>query len=561
MTPRSIRAVFAVLAAVVLPICCGGGPASVASTPAPALLSPSDSTFRGVVWRPPSAPGPALRELRRIEAMGATAVRLVGPLPADRVFARADTLGLALFVDLPVAYVAAAALDDSLAAAEPALRRLRRQAGQHPSVRAVGLARGANTTDTTACAPLRDWTRTVRGWPSSPSTYYVTPFAAAADQCADAVDRVLLDTRARPTPVGEWGRWRERGVAVGLGALGTWVRPDADAGLRVPHSPERQARYLEAALGAMGTDSLAPAPVFVYRWRDQGGAAVPGRQYGLHPVDGPARPAARVVEGFYRGTQRVFAFPNGTAPTDTPVVPLLLGWGLLGLLGGLYAQNPFVRQTFTRYFAAHGFYRDAVQEGREVGTLENPVLLGVVGGAMGLIGTLAARVAAAQTGTGLFVEALPRALQAPLATALAQPVAAGVVVGAGTVALLLGWGLLLTAVARLERPFTVAQGVMLVTWPCWPAVLGMMVALMAATDPPVAPGLLGLVLLLGGVATTVAVSARVLRDFGAVSEVDRPWLLVLALPSPLALLGVAATVLIFEYDVPLRLLWHLLTRT
>jgi hypothetical protein len=563
MTRRSIRSWFVVSAVVagVLLLLSGGGPSHTASAAAPSRLAPADSTIQGVVWHPPAARGPALRELRRIEATGATAVRLVGPLPADTVFARADTLGLALFVDLPVAYVSAAALGDSLAAAEGPLRRLRRLAGRHASVRAVGLARGANTTDPTACAPLRTRARRVRGWASAPSTYYVTPFTAAADRCAEAVDRVLLDTRARPRPIDALNRWQERGVGVGLGALGTWVRPGAGGGLRVPHSPERQARYLETALGRLDDAPGAPPPAFVYRWRDRAGAALPTRHYGLFPADGPARPAARVVEGFYRGTQRVFAFPDGTAPTDTPVVPLLLGWGLLGLLGGLYARNPFVRQTVTRYFAAHGFYRDAVQEGRDVGTVENPVLLGVVGGAMGLIGTLAARLAAGQTETGLFVEALPRALQPLLATVVAQPAAAGGVVGAGTVTLLLAWGLLLTGVARLERPFTVAQGVMLVTWPCWPAVLGMMIAFVAATDPPVAPGLLGLVLLVGGLATTVAVSVRVLRDFGAVSGVDRPWLLVLALPSPLVLLTVALTVTILEYEVPLRLLWHLLTRT
>ena len=561
MIRRLIRPVFAVVAVTMFLLLSGGRPAHAASATGSSRPAAADSTIQGVVWQPPDAPGPAQRELRRINEIGATAVRLVGPLPADPVFARADSLGLALFVDLPVAYVSAAALDDSLEAARPVWQRLRRLAEQYASVRAVGLARGANTTDPAACPPLREWTRTIRGWPSPPSTYYVTPFTAAADQCAGAVDRVLLDTRTRPAPLARLAPWRERGAAVGLGALGTWVRPGADTGLRVPHSPERQARYLETALTTRAGTSPSPGPVFVYRWQDRAASALPTRAYGLHTPDGAARPAAGVVEGLYRGTQRVFAFPDGTAPTQTPVVPLLLGWAIVGLLGGLYARNPFVRQTLTRYFAAHGFYRDAVREGREVGTVENPVLLGIVGGAMGLIGTLAARVAADQRGTELFVEALPAALQPPLATALAHPAAAGLVVGAGAVALLLTWGVLLTGVARLERPFTVAQGVMLVTWPCWPAVLGMMVAFVAATDPPVAPGLLGLVLLGGGLATTVAVSVRVLRDFGAVSGVDRPWLLVLALPSPLVLLGVGATVLLLEYEVPLRLLWHLLTRT
>jgi hypothetical protein len=326
----------------------------------------------------------------------------------------------------------------------------------------------------------------------------------------------------------------------------------------VPHSAARQARYLETALDGL---TGRPAPVFVYRWQDRDRPALPDRRYGLRAADGTARPAARVVEGFYRATQRVFAFPDGTAPSRTPLVPLLLGWAILGLLGGLYARNAFVRQTLSRYFTAHGFYRDAVREGRDVGRLENLLLLATVATALGVVGALAARLAADQGTTGVFVEALPSALQPPLAAALAHPAATGLGVGGGAAAMLFGWGLLLVGVARLERPFTVAQGVMLVTWPCWPAVLGMMVALVAATDPPAAPGLLGLLLLGGGLATTVAVSARVLRDFWAVSGVDLPWVLVLTLPSPLVVLGVAAIILILEHEVPLRLLWHLLTRT
>lgn len=561
MTRQSKHSVFAVVVAVVLLSPLGGDPGASASAAGRPLLSTADSTVQGVVWRPPGTTGPALRQLRRIAATGATALRLVGPLPADSVFARADTLGLALFVDLPVSYVSAAALRDSLRGARPVLERLRRLAGQHPSLRAIGLARGANTSDPAACAPLRAWTRKIQDWPSSPSTYYVTPFPASADRCGTAVDRVLLDTRARPDPGARLGRWQDTGAATGLGTLGTWVRPGAGTGLRVPHSPERQARYLETALGDVIARSSPPAPVFVYRWRDWGRAPLSTRHYGLRAADGTARPATRVLKGFYRGTQRVFAFPDGTAPGRTPLGPLLLGWGILGLLGGLYAQSSFVRQTLGRYFSALGFYHDAVREGRDVGRIETLLLFGAVGAAMGIIGTLAARLAATQVETGLFVEALPSALQSPLAAALTHPGTTGLVVGGGSAALLLGWGLLLVGVARLERPFTAVQGIMLVTWPCWPALLGMMVALVAATDPPASLGMLGLVLLVGGLATTGAVSARVLRDFWAVSRVEFPWVLVLALPSPLVLLGVAATICILEYEVPLRLLWHLLTRT
>jgi hypothetical protein len=408
---------------------------------------------------------------------------------------------------------------------------------------------------------LADWTARIDGWNRAPATYYVTPFTATADRCGDAVDRVLLDTRGRDAPLTAVERWRTAGSVPGLGALGTWVRPTADMGLRVPHSPERQARHLERALAALLDSTRTAAPVFVHRWRDRAASPLPMRRYGLRTHEDSLRPAARVVTGFYRDTQRVFAFPNGTAPRGTPLGPLLLTWAIVALLGGLYARNPFVRQTVGRYFAASGFYRDAVREGREVGLLENLLLLGVVGGALGIIGTLAARMAAGQPVTGHVVEALPADVAAPLAVGLAQPAIAGGAVGGLTVALLGGWAFLLVAVARVNRPFTMAQGLMLVTWPCWPAVLGMVVALVAATDPPVSPGSLGLVLLVGGLLTTFVLSVRVLHDFWRVSRMEGPWIAALTLPSPLVVLGGLVTVVTLEYDLPLRFLWHLLTRT
>ena len=552
--PAPVLAVFALTALLLSPVLPEA--AGQSSLPSP----PADSTLRGVVWTPPAQPGPAVRALRRMVDDGVTALRLTRLPPAEVVWSRADSLGLSLFVDLPVSYVRASALDDSLRAARPLLDRLRRRAARHPSLRGVGLARGADTTVPAACDALRRWSDRVQAWGPEVETYYLTPFAASHDRCAGAVDRVLVDLRARSSPRSRLSRWTTGAARVGVGALGTWVRPGAAAGLRVPHSPEQQARALEDGLRLL-LRGPAPPPLFVHRWQDPRSPPIPARRYGLHTRDGTARPAARVLEGFYRGSQRVFAFSDGTAPTRTPVGPLLLAWGLIGLLGGLYARNPFVRQTLSRYFAAPGFYRDALRKGRDVGPAENALLLGVVGGALGVVGTLAARVAAAQPATGWIVEALPAALRSPIAAGLSQPALAGLAMGGVAVLLLLGWAVLLVLAARVERPFRLAQGIMLVTWPCWPAVLGMMVALVAATQPPLPTGLLGLILLGGGLATTVAVSARVLRDYWSVSGVELPWIVALTLPSPLVVLTLLLTALLLEYDVPLRLLWHLATRT
>lgn len=529
---------------------------------APPEGPPPDRTLLGVVWTPPSYPGPALLELNRIAASGATAVRLSPPLPADTVFTRADSLNVRLFVDLPVSHVSASSLRDSLAAADSTRTRLLDLAQRHPSVHAVGLADHADTTVPSACSALEEASTHVHDRAPDLLTYYVTPFTPSADQCQDAVDRVLLDLRGHPAPLERWAEWSETEAEVGLGALGTWIDPRAGAGLRVPHSPQRQARYLERALGRLlDTTRTAPALLFVHRWADDPAQTLPSRRYGLHDTDDTPRPAAGVVEGFYRGTQRVFAFPSGTAPTDTPVGPLIVGWGLLALLGGLYAQNSFVRQTVPRYFAAHGFYRDAVQKRRNVKPIENGILLLSVAVAVGTIGTLAARMAAAPPVTEWIVAALPPALSPPLALGLTHPVLSGLVVGAVALGLLLGWALCLFFVARPDDSLSLAQCVMLVTWPCWPAFLGLPIALVAATHPPLPPKTLGLLLAVGGAATLLAVTFRTLLDYVAVTGKSMLWIPVLLAVSPLVLSSLVAGVLVAQYDLSLSLLWHLLTRT
>lgn len=524
--------------------------------------SSSSAPGYGVVWAPPSHPGPALRDLNAMHAWGVTAVRLDSLPPTTAVFARADSLGLRLFVDLPVEAVAATDLDAALPAVRPALRKVQRLARAHPSIRAVGLDRAVDTSVQAACSSLRTWTRRVHNRAPHLRTYYVTPFTADYDQCREAVDFPLLDTRGRAAPVDRWRAWKASGDTVGIGALGAWTTPTAGPGLNVPHSAHRQARHLERALSRLLSPQTATrAPVFVYRWQDRPTALPPGRRYGLHDRDGTARPAAEVLRGMYTGRQRVFAFPSGTAPSTTPVGALVLSWLLVALVGGLYARNTFVRQTVSRYFAAHGFYRDAVQEGRDVGPIENLVLLGGVGLALGIIGALAAQVAAPRPETALLLESLPPSLRSVIATGLTHPALTGLFVGGLTVLLMLVWNALLVLTAQLEGAFSMAQGLMLITWPCWPALLGMPVALVAAIRPPLSTGVLGLLLLIGGAGTILAVTIRVLRDYWWISGVSLPWVILLLLPSPLAVTLLGMGVLGATYDLPVSFLWHLTTRT
>ncbi len=188
----------------------------------------SDAPDLGVVWTPSTAPDSALAALDRIAATGATAVRLTH-LPADTtattIATRADSLGLRLYVDLPMADGSAPRPDEARPQADASLDQLRSLANRHASITHVGLARGASTTGSRRCDRLRRWTERIHDASASLHTYYVTPFVPSADRCADAVDQPLLDLRGHPRPTDRWRAWRTRTDSVGIGARKVVLSP------------------------------------------------------------------------------------------------------------------------------------------------------------------------------------------------------------------------------------------------------------------------------------------------------------------------------------------------
>ena len=525
--------------------------------------SDAPSIDLGVVWTPPVAPIPALNGLAQIQELGATAVRLTH-LPADTtattIATRADSLGLRLYVDLPMADGSAPRPDEARPQADASLDRLRSLANRHVSITHVGLARGASTTGSRRCDRLRRWTERIHDASASLHTYYVTPFVPSADRCADAVDQPLLDLRGHPRPTDRWRAWRTRTDSVGIGALGTWTRPAAASGLRVPHSAERQARYLETTLSRLlDSTRAAPPVVFVARWQDDDASLLPSRRYGLHDAAGTPRPAATVVRGLYSGTQRTFAFPDGSAPPGTYGL-VLVGWGLVAVLGLLYAGSLFVRETTVRYFTAPGFYRDALQDGREVSSGANGLLLALVGGSLGVAAARMAQLAAAQPETERVLAALPRVVGTALVPGLEHPALAGLAVGGGALALLLLWTGAGVAMARLGTRFSMAQGLMVVTWPCWPILLAPPIALATGSGAPLSPSLFALVLLGGSTLVLLSVTLRVLFDYWRVTDAPAWTLFPLAALSPLALVG-ASLLVAAQYGVSLSVLWRLAVYT
>ena len=513
-----------------------------------------DSTTLGVVWTPPSSQTDALHQLDQIAQIGAMAVRLTRP-PTAPIAARADSLGLELFVDLPIDYVSGPQLQDAWAQIAPALKHLRSLAQDHSAITHVGLGPTVDTTVPAACETLRRWTEHVYSWDAPLRTYYLTPFRASTSHCAEAVDRVLLDLRGHPTPVKRWRRWHAQADPVDIGALGQWVDPNAKSGLRVPHSPEHQARYLERTLGRLlDSTETAPEAVFVARWQDQSSPALPSRRYGLHAENGPPRPAARVVQGIYTGRQRVFAFPAGPPDNPGPYRLVLLGWGLLLLLGSLYARSPFLRETVARYFVAPGFYRDSLRDGRDLSPGAHGLLLAIVAGILGTTGACAARLAATAPATEHVLTALPQGLRFLLAGGLEHPLTAGLLIGGIVLGLLLVWILSLVLTARGWTRFSVSQGLALVVWPCWPALLVLPLALTAGPDAPIRPALFGLLLLGGSPLLLVYVTSRVLFDYWTVTDLPAWTLFPLTLLSPLALTTAIGLVYSLRHDLSLRFL-------
>lgn len=534
-----------------------------------------EGTLKGVVWQAPEDLQEAEAELRAMQEAGVQAVR-TGPIRHERLLALADTLGLAFYQDLPASHLSTEALHDTLNYLTQELERMLLVAEQHPSARHFGLFRTGDVTDPSACAAIEELAQRVeRDGPSGSRSYYLSPFVEA-DACVGAVDEVLLDVLNRDDPVELVRRWRavHGEAAVGIGALGTWVSPRVGKGLRVPHSPEAQARYLEEHLPPLVDEKALPGDtsagsstaVFVYRWRDRAPTAFgrrtpPGRRYGLHGEDGAPLPAFRVVKGTYTGEQITFAFPTGETPPSGPPWLILMGWGALAALGIFYANAPRFRRMAPRYFRAHGFYRDAIREGRDVLTGASMVLLAAISIGVGLLLTVFFLKVQETHSFDLLMQRFSEMTQGRVVALLKQPWLLASFIAAIYALGLLLWALLLALLSRWLAPLRPEQTFMLAVWPRWPMLVLMIGAMAASTYPAdtAIPLLLGLLAAWGLI--TLSSSARTLHDYSVLTRSSFYALLTLVLTSPVFLLGIVGLFTALEHASEVRFIWHLLTRT
>ncbi|MEQ9103385.1 MAG: hypothetical protein RIE53_01670 [Rhodothermales bacterium] len=505
----------------------------------------------GVVWDPPAAFEAAAADLLEMQAVGVARVRTTG-LPGPRLARMADSLGMELWRDLPMQGLSRTALADSLAGLSAVLDSLQRAerstavVASGPRLRWLGLGDWLDTTDDRVCRLLERLSSQARA--AGYRTYYVTPFVEG-DACGAVVDRVLLDIRGR-TGTRVWlNRYRlaHDGTTVGIGAMGPAVRAGVPDGRNIPGAPLYQARFMEEAL-----HDLAGEAFFIHRWRD--GSDAWGKRYGLYTASGNPRPALQVVRGISRDLQQTFALP-AQPPQRPSSWPILLGWFLLAFLAVLYAGNPRFRSMLPRYFMAHGFYRNAVREAREVLPLTSTALITLVGLSIGLIGAVFLS-GVYDTPVGWYVHGLlPEAWAPTLTILLGAPVVLTILLGCGALVFISVWmGIQVLATGR-RNPLLPSQALMLAVWPRWQMIALLPIAMGLLTGPYVTGRLL-----LGGAWVLCALwaSIRTSIDVSRVTRIRPVTAATLWVLNPGTLLVVGMIVWAAAHPDEVGMLWHLL---
>ncbi len=548
------------------------GFACVGTVSPPLLAQP----VRGVVWNPPSNLLRAQAELLEIEAAGVEAVR-TPLLNEPALYTLADSLGLQFYQDLPFSYLSQSAVEDTLETALKLARDLLAWAEQHASVRDIGLARHVDTSARATCAFFEAIVTEARRLSRLPVRFYYETTFIEDDQCAGSVDYVLIDGLNKtdlPAMVDRWKRSHPQ-APIGFGAVGTWVDAfDEDRdGYKLLNSPAYQARYLEHNLNQLlsTTNPVDLASVFVYRWSDirlaypsiAHNLKYPYRHpYGLKTNRGTSRASFHVVKGIYTGEQQVFAFPVGQEEQPGASWIILLGWLTVALLGFCFAYFPRFGPNVRRYFGAHGFYRSAVEEGRELLFGPTMLLLLIVMTSFGIAGAVILDTVRVTEAFSALVRWMPATPRTTLVALLSNQLIMTLVLASCFAVAITIWTSVLSAItARSRRRLLPGQTFMLIVWPQWPVIIAMVAAIVISTlDKTYAPiwALAVFVLL------TLALVLSIVRAYRDYAIITRPSVLrttMVLLGNPFILIFIAGVYLSIQHTDKFSFFWHLITRT
>jgi len=516
-------------------------------------------SVKGVVWEIPDDFQEAAEDLLEMQLMGISAVR-TGLVFHQGLIRMADSLGLVLYRELPLHGLGPRSLTDSLSRADSLLLALVEQGKGYSSAGPIGLVRNSDTSSPAVCPELQRLTNILHQ--TGNQAYYVTNFIES-DACSDAVDFVLIDALDHEHPEQLLERWKKaHQTPVGLARIGTSATPGSEPGSLIKGSPQYQARFLENVFA--GLQSVQSVGMFVHRWKDESRTVqqLPDpyrRNYGLYNRAKDPRPALYVTRGVYLGIQNTFVFERGK-PEERPLHWFtLVGWILLSMMAVIYAGSPRFRSIIPRYFFAHGFYRNAVREAREVLPLTSTALLTIMGLSIGLIATHVI-ISLQETRPMLHLFSLmDQGPRTSLTLVLEAPFVLAILMGSMALLSMSIWmGMWMMASGR-RSPLYPSQALMLAVWPRWQVLFILPIAMTFESTPGVP---LWAIVLLAVIWIGCAYWAtlRTAYDLFKVARIVPGTALLIWLLNPL-ILGtmVLSAWSLFHWD-EVTFLWHLATR-
>lgn len=520
----------------------------------------STSPIMGVDWEASSDFLEAGGDLLEIAEVGFSAVR-TSPVYDRGFYTLADSLGLTIFTELPLVSLSGRQLVDSLVVADSLLDIILAVGRGHASAGPIGITRLSDTSSSRPCEALSAATRKIHA--AGRQAYYTTRFGKN-DRCIESVDFVLLDVLGERDPERILSALTSSPESVsGLAGVGYAVDSAAPAGWINQGSNEAQARFMENVLNDI--DASLASHVFIHRWQDvelRGSSVADpwGRDYGLYTRTSDPRPALQVIRGHLLGIQTTFAFDRGTLPTDAAPWYSLLGWMLLALTSLMYAGSPRFRSMIPRYFFAHGFFRNAVREAREVLPLTSTAILTVTGLSIGMIGSLV-MVGVKDTDVVVhLIGQLSPAGQRSLTSIIEAPFVLTVLLGSAALLSSSIWMGCWMIVSGRRSPLLPSQALMLAAWPRWQVLFLLPVAMTLAATPNV-PLWSILLLGFGWVATAYWATIRTAFDLFKISSISAPAAGLVWLLNPLSL----GVIVIFWWSVfrfdRMLFVWHLIIRS
>ncbi len=492
--------------------------ARLASLPTPTTSLPP----MGPVWTPPADADSARASLERVRRLGFTVVR-VAPGVSRELRAWAAQLGVRFYVDLPLNYLTATQLADTLGYVTRMADSLR-SSGADSTLAGVGLGTNHATRSEQACTALAQAAQAVRQRLPNAAVYYQTAFVD--DACSPDAGLPLLDLRDSDDSQARWADWKVlHPNRPGALLLGRAVY-QGERGLRADHSPERAARLLETALTALAADTTQPRFALLDRW-----ATLSEHPYGLLTADGfdsdPLMAAADAAQGIPSSP----ALAAGEARANRRADWLRVGgWAVVLMIGLAFSSMLRMRQLTERFFTASGFFREDVRGARDGLRLQTIVLATLMLACGAVAVTQLLLVLNESPASGYIRHLIGGAVPLGAVTAWLLPLG---LVGAGWIVLLI-IGTAFTLLSRGRHSFTIGQALMIQAWPRWPVVLLLIAALAVPSLPAAYAGGAALALLIIWALIAVGATIHAAFTFSSITNTTAPIALLAVLLHPLA---------------------------